>query len=693
MYNFIDVTEVSDGFVLPSEAMKLNGEYLENLIDGYRTLHVSGREALSPELETYETGVRDGSKLKSRRYPARTIIVTYQLIAESNEAFRRAYNKLGGLLNLEDAKLIFNDEPDKFFIGTPSFVGEVEPGANSVIGEFEILCTDPFKYSVIEYEASSEGSGSKFFLDYHGTYKSYPTFEVDFYKESEVSDDGTTAGQLTGKGDCGFVAFYNADAKIIQIGDPNEVDGTDKYEKSQTLIHQIFENNTTFSGAAAAPWTLNAGTVLQGMVQTGTVGIGVASYTEASDPAPTSGTLLDTTSDDGAPAFHYTVAANTSGRTATTVDVTVTITAALTRESSYFGNGYGLTASVYMGGSWHNTTLKTTSEWWENTTIHTAHSSFTVSGLTAAATALTGIRFKVSRSDDAGGSAGILAETSCSNLSISAYQEKTPQTYHLTATDFGTAPGEYHGPSITRTIPADQSGVSGAANFTLTYRQNMCMGNGDDAAYQIGGFQVCLLDSSNTVVAGVRIIKHVYGSNVASLRFFVNGKSLGDPIDIDLTYYNEYFGAGASSVKTSSITKNGNSINFKIGGYSKGCVFRNDAIQNVEVKKITFAFETYGSNNPLSYNGLTSVKFVKHNCDTWQEVPNKFSANDVLIVDCKDGNIYLNGICSPELGALGNDWESFSLKPGQNPIGFAYSDWVPDGYAPRFKVRYREAFL
>lgn len=94
MYNFIDTNEASESVVLPSEALRINGEYIENQISGYRTLTVSGREALSPELETYETGVRDGSMLKSRRYPARTITVTYQLIAESNEAYRAAYNKL-----------------------------------------------------------------------------------------------------------------------------------------------------------------------------------------------------------------------------------------------------------------------------------------------------------------------------------------------------------------------------------------------------------------------------------------------------------------------------------------------------------------------------------------------------------------------------------------------------------------------
>ena len=53
MYTFIDVNKASESDVLPSEALKINGKYIENQITGYRTLNVSGREALSPELDFY----------------------------------------------------------------------------------------------------------------------------------------------------------------------------------------------------------------------------------------------------------------------------------------------------------------------------------------------------------------------------------------------------------------------------------------------------------------------------------------------------------------------------------------------------------------------------------------------------------------------------------------------------------------
>ena len=112
-----------------------------------------------------------------------------------------------------------------------------------------------------------------------------------------------------------------------------------------------------------------------------------------------------------------------------------------------------------------------------------------------------------------------------------------------------------------------------------------------------------------------------------------------------------------------------------------------------EAKKITVAFGAFSDKPAMSYNGLFWLKFVKDNCDTYIDIPNKFSTNDVLIADCKNGEIYLNNIAAPELGALGNDWEKFALTPGANHIGVAYSDWVASTYAPTFKIQYREAFL
>lgn len=548
MYSFVDTTESQGSALLPSEALKINGEYIENQISGYRTLYVKGRESMIAEIETYETGIRDGSKMKSRRFPARIITVGYQLIAKSNTDFRNAYNTLNDILNVQDAELIFADEPDKYFTGTPSGAEEVEPGRNSVTGEFEITCLDPFKYSVEEYEISPTlDDGTAFAVDYAGTYKSFPTMEAKFYEESE------TTGELTGNGDCGYVAFFNDQGKIIQVGNPDEED-TEEYEKSQTLINQKFTTSNGWNNTAQALWNMNSGVVSSSAVtQTGSLSIG-----------------------------------------------------------------------------------------------------------------------KPNNTDD---------------------------SYYLTPNNFGS--GEHHhGPSIYRNIPADATENVGATNFTLSYKQKMCIGSGKNDSKQCGAFQVILTDADKNIVAGVFIYKTATGKK-AKLRFYIHGDVV-ETIEIDLSYHNKYFGSNRSAnkekgiealttVKTSTITKEGGKVTFSIGGIKRS--YSSIPISNAVVTGVTITMTQYSTKTPLAYNGLYWVKFVKNNCDTWANIPNKFSANDVVVADCKDGEIYLNDAPAPELGALGNDWEEFYLSPGTNQIGISYSDWVTSQYAPSFKLRYREVFL
>ncbi len=677
-YQFRDVNENITAIPIPAEAMQINGTYIETEIEGYRTLYVKGREALSPELETLEIGTRDGSIRKSKRYPARIITVGYQLMAKDAAAFRDAYNQLGGILDVNDAELIFNDEQDKYFIGTPTLVDEVDPGQNSITGEIEITCLDPLKYSVVEYEAeASPDDPSTILIDYGGTYKSFPTLEADFYEEVETDDETTT--ELTGNGDCGYVAFFTEDEKIIQLGNPDEEDGQTVEGKSETLASQTFTKTSSWGSAAKALWTQNAGVVVSSeVVKTGTIGMKVATYTVPAKTKNTSGKILSKKqSNVGSPYVFYSVSLSTSERTTNSVKVKATITASLQYSQSWMGTGLILKGSLYIGGAWRSGTLKKSSDVWRGQTAHTVNMSFTVTGLSASTSSLTGIKFKVDRTDTYS-NAGELRECSCKNMSISTYEASVPATYYLGASGYGTSSGKWHGPTIKRAIASAQ-------DFTATWKQRMSIGSGSSSTKQMGAFQFTLADTSNSVVAGIRILKSKAGKN-ASLVFYVGGKKVYTG-EIDLSYDNKYLGKGG----TSTITKTGSKVTFNIGGYKK--TFTDSGITDTAVTQLTIGFEQYSAVTQLTHNGLTQVKFVKHNRDTWQDIPNKFSTGDVLEADCAAGEIYLNGNRAPELGALGNDWETFCIKPGMNQIGASYSQWVQPGYEPTFKVRYREAFL
>lgn len=555
MYPYIDTTEAVEDTSLPSEALQINGTYLEEIVEGYRTLYVSGRELLEQELTTTELTWRHGSLYRSRRYPERVITVGYQLIAEDNEAFREAFIALAGALNVENAELIFADEQDKFFIGTPSGVGDIEPGRNAVTGEFEITCADPFKYSIEEYEAEpTADSGKTFVIDYNGTAPSYPTLEVDFAPEDDTSADGESDAELTGNGDCGYVAFLDSDARILQFGDPEEVDG-EALPKSQTLVNQPFKEATSWGSSAQRRWPRNTGvTTSPGVTHTGDVGV---AKSVSSDPS-----------------------------------------------------------------------------------------------------------------------------------------------YYLRAANYGSGTG-WHGPSITRTVPADAAGVTGAVNCKMTCKVKVCIGDSKGDTKQIGSLQALLVSgtgSNRKIVAGVAIVKNKEGKD-GFIRYYVNGKKKLD-VAIKLTYHNKYFGTNRAkskgvkaidTIKTITIKKVGSKIEFDAGGVKK--TFTDTELQDLAVRQMTFVFLKYGTKTPLACNGLYFAKFVKCKCDTWKDVPNKFSAGDVLTAGCSSGTILLNDVEEPDLGAPGNDWESFFLAPGTNQITTAFSDFVVSGSEPTFKVRYREVFL
>ena len=667
MYRFIDVNETSEGTLLPSEALQINGEFIENLIKGYRTLTVTGREALSPELETSETGNRDGSELKYKRYPARLITVKYQLITESAEAFREAYNKLGDILNVQNAELIFNDEKDKFFTGTPSRIGEVKAGVNSVVGEFDLLCLDPFKYSVTEYEAEPTLDGNSILIDYGGTYKSFPILEANFYNDETAANND---------GDCGYVAFFNENENIIQMGDPEE-ENIGNYEKSQTLINPYFTKTSAWNDQTEQEWVANSGYVLPtDIVQGGSVGMVPATYEAVKDVA-TSGTLLTKTkqSEDEEPIIYYTITAKASGRTPTAVNVTVAITAALAKSSNYFYGNRQLVGSIYMGGTWHDVIIKKLGVPWSGNSGHTVNVSFTVDGLEADTDRLTDIKFKAYRTDDLG-KTGILDETTCNDLKISPFAERIPETYCLGAASYGASASKWHGVTITKQLPADAAGEAGAQNFTLTYSPRFKEDETADGLKQYGANQVQITAADGSHICGIRLYKNTVGRKY-SLAFYAGGKLM-------LT-------KSITAAGTIKITKTGAKITYSIGAVSGWANV--PTLNNAKAAKITFAFEQYAQQPAITYNGLYWAKFIKENCDTFKDIPNKFTTNDVLEADCSTGEILLNGLPSAALGATGNDWEKFYLKKGINQIGFAYSDWVMAGCEPSFKIRYREVFL
>ena len=131
--------------------------------------------------------------------------------------------------------------------------------------------------------------------------------------------------------------------------------------------------------------------------------------------------ILEVSSDAGSPKILYGVSLETMSRTADSVQITADVEASLDSKDATFGKDYVLTASIYMGGEWHSTTIKEADKEWKGTTRHTKEFTFTVSGIPSAAVKFTDIKFKVTRSDSKGGDVGILAEKACGTHIVTNY--------------------------------------------------------------------------------------------------------------------------------------------------------------------------------------------------------------------------------------------------------------------------------
>ena len=215
----------------PESCMSFNGTVLEDLIPGYRTMFVKGRDPLDSNISEQTNVVIDGSRFVSKKHQTRDLEVNYSLISKTPTAHLRAFNLLKGFLHkkgsTEAAKIIFSDEPDVYFVGTVSKITADHVVDNcSSSGVITVHCSDPYKYSVTEYEVDPDptelASGNVVFLpDYHGTARSYPTLEA----------------QMTGEN--GYIGYTNQNEKIIQIGNPGDVESTTT-KMSNRLIDDEF---------------------------------------------------------------------------------------------------------------------------------------------------------------------------------------------------------------------------------------------------------------------------------------------------------------------------------------------------------------------------------------------------------------------------------------------------------------------
>lgn len=201
MYEFIEPTQMQHGDYLSSVAMEFNGTIIENEIEGYRTLKVSGRETISNELVV--ESVHEGDITLDSHLPSRSIQITYEMKAETNESFQEQYKSLRKILTTnEEVPIKFADEPTTVYFGRLNTLEVPADDRNNIVSTFIIHCDSPYKFGDL-----ITTNGQVAIDTFYKTYPERITLEIPTTRNNIEIRNGTERITATGT--------FNAESEVV----------------------------------------------------------------------------------------------------------------------------------------------------------------------------------------------------------------------------------------------------------------------------------------------------------------------------------------------------------------------------------------------------------------------------------------------------------------------------------------------
>lgn len=220
MYNFKDTIDNTNGITaLSSEAVSLDGEYIENNVPGYRTLSVSGRETMDYDItdENRPIGM-DGTEYYGKRQVARILTIKFSLTGATAYQFAQRYRTLKNFTRGENRKIRFADEPNAHYTGTIMTMDPPEAGRLSVVSEMSFYCADPYLVSdiITTVPAAVEGGKLVAHIDNQSSGNIYPVYRIKHTAEN------------------GYIGIVHAHG-AFEMGNIEEADG-ETYQRGEILF-------------------------------------------------------------------------------------------------------------------------------------------------------------------------------------------------------------------------------------------------------------------------------------------------------------------------------------------------------------------------------------------------------------------------------------------------------------------------
>lgn len=220
----------------PSDNMSINGTPVNEIVDGYRQLSVSGRGLVGQEVKTTSIAGRRGVWVEDISEPSRVLEIKYQLEAKTSEELREKFDKLNLFLRTTNngsktLEVTFKDEPSFTYYAIFSGVDSFEENSKSIVSRFSLLVPDGYKKSQLKTST--------------GIIELTGAFEVMPEKIVVTTTKTTNTVRITnGRQTISFTGAYDANQDITISFDTDEVKASYKNRSilSELDLFSDFEN-------------------------------------------------------------------------------------------------------------------------------------------------------------------------------------------------------------------------------------------------------------------------------------------------------------------------------------------------------------------------------------------------------------------------------------------------------------------
>lgn len=229
MYGYSKLEKHDDIVAIePSDNMSINGRPVNEIVDGYRQLSVSGRGLIGQEVKTTSIAGRRGVWIEEISEPSRVLEIKYQLEAKTSEELREKFDKLNLFLRTTNngsktLEVTFKDEPNFTYYTIFSGADSFEENSKSIVSRFSLLVPDGYKKSRLKNSV--------------GQIELTGAFEVMPEKIVVTTTKTTNTVRITnGRQTISFTGAYDANQDITILFETEEVKAT---YKNRSILSEL----------------------------------------------------------------------------------------------------------------------------------------------------------------------------------------------------------------------------------------------------------------------------------------------------------------------------------------------------------------------------------------------------------------------------------------------------------------------